>query len=253
MTVQLQQTIFIALFLCAAPVSWAQDEIPTRVNAQNRTGDLPFSATIGSDIEHVDLASGNLVVKIPIVSSAGRGMDFEFGLVYNAMLWATAPRIDATGQQRLEWNVEHRTAGIALGWSETRPSISGVTQSFPCTANTQGSYFTSFIYEDPGGAKHPLAVQRTNSAPANCVVNDNVGPDLTGEGIRASVGSNGLAGILLADGTQFTGGQFRDSNGNLKTADIDTLGRAGVQVENQPNRRLYKVFDSNGVQQTYTV
>src|SRR5205807_2491772 len=39
---------FLSVSLCLFAVcSFAQDEIPTRVSAQNRSGDLPFSATVG--------------------------------------------------------------------------------------------------------------------------------------------------------------------------------------------------------------
>src|SRR5258708_11248768 len=61
----------------------AQDETPTTVTVQNRSGDLPFSSSIGTDVEHVDVASGNLIVHIPFTSVKGRGMDFNFVLNYD--------------------------------------------------------------------------------------------------------------------------------------------------------------------------
>ena len=51
--------IFAFMFLCAA-ICAAQDEVPTRITNQNRIGDLPYSTSIGTEIEHVDMATGAL-------------------------------------------------------------------------------------------------------------------------------------------------------------------------------------------------
>ena len=59
-------TLGIAAILVLGPGLFAQDETPTKVNVQNRAGDLPFSTSVGTEVEHVDLASGDLVVHIPI-------------------------------------------------------------------------------------------------------------------------------------------------------------------------------------------
>jgi hypothetical protein len=79
-----------ALFACAPQRVQAQDETPTTVTVQNRSGDLPFSSSIGIDIEHVDVGSGNLILHIPLAPVKGRGMDFNFGLNYDARYWITA-------------------------------------------------------------------------------------------------------------------------------------------------------------------
>jgi len=74
----------LLLFGCASFMS-AQDETPTSVTVQNRTGDLPFSQTVGTGVEHVDIGSGNLIVDFPIISLPGRHMPFNYGLHYNAL------------------------------------------------------------------------------------------------------------------------------------------------------------------------
>jgi len=76
----------------------AQDETPTAITDQNRTGDLPFSTSIGSSIEHVDLTSGNLLVNIPIAHVPGRGMDFDFSLRYDSRILVVATRATQSWQ-----------------------------------------------------------------------------------------------------------------------------------------------------------
>ena len=87
----------------------AQDETPTKVTNQNRTGDLPFSTSVGTDVEHVEVGSGTLIVRIPIASAKGRGgLDFDFLLRYDAHFFVTAQRVYITGQPYLVWNIENR-------------------------------------------------------------------------------------------------------------------------------------------------
>jgi hypothetical protein len=207
----------ICIIVSLKDQGWAQGEIPTRVNAQNRTGLLPFSTQIGTDIEKVDVVTGNLNVNIPIVSIQGRGMPFEFGLTYNSLFWIAARRVDVWNNDVSEWQWEYRgLSSPGLGWNETRPSITSVTQTIPCIVGgqTEGIYRMNFIYQDPQGGKHPLAVQQ--SLNSNCVINDTQGPDLTGEGIWAVMPGPLQANIRLPDGTLYDPdglGLSRDSNG----------------------------------------
>ena len=53
----------------------AATALPTVVTAENNTGELPYSTTIGSGTEHVDLASGNLLINVSFVSVPGRSYD----------------------------------------------------------------------------------------------------------------------------------------------------------------------------------
>ena len=99
----------LLLFGCASFTS-AQDETPTSVTVQNRTGDLPFSQTVGTGVEHVDIGSGNLIVDFPIVSLPGRHMPFNYGLRYNALFWTVASRTQANGQQ--SHYLEHRAPAL---------------------------------------------------------------------------------------------------------------------------------------------
>jgi hypothetical protein len=101
----------LMLFGCASFIS-AQDETPTSVTVQNRTGDLPFSQTVGTGAEHVDIGSGNLIVDFPIISLPGRDMPFNYGLRYNALFWTVATRTQVNGQQTHSWSVERRPTSV---------------------------------------------------------------------------------------------------------------------------------------------
>src|SRR5438445_4492006 len=121
---------FAALIALLFPLSlpcFAQDETPIGVTNQNRSGDLPFSTSIGTDIERVDVSSGNLIVTNPIASIPGRGMSFNFPLRYDARFWVTATRTDGNGHPYQIWNVSQDpwlgSGSAGLGWTTNQPSI----------------------------------------------------------------------------------------------------------------------------------
>src|SRR5882672_291930 len=96
----------ILVLVLMAPLVLAQDETPKEVNDQNRSGDLPFSTSVGTDIESVDVATGHLSVRIPILSLPGRGMNYRFGVRYESGFWATALR--GTSPPQYLWKIEKR-------------------------------------------------------------------------------------------------------------------------------------------------
>ena len=136
---------------------FSQDETPTQVTVQNRTGDLPFSQTVGTGVEHVDIGSGNLIVDVPIISVPGRHMPFNYGLRYNALFWTVATRATSTGQVRF-WNIERRpyVGGMdqGLGFTPTQPQLSWGVSTETCSGNSDPIF---------GGGGLGLARMRTSN------------------------------------------------------------------------------------------
>ncbi len=273
------------LFLCksllvsAAFVSVvaAQDETPTLITSQNRSGDLPFTTTIGSGVESVDVVSGNIKIRIPIASVKGRGLNYDFVVRYDSGFWAAGTRYQAgTGNYQV-WNIEKRNylpdATTGSGWEPNQPFVTWVKRvQNPCNTpgfNSQATVYTSYIYHDALGAKHPLTGQLGTDCYGNTVVSS--GPDLTFEGMWASLTSV-YPTLRLSNGTQLTrlgsipcdiyngcGAVYPgyvSPNGIQETeaaAGLDTLGRAIVTQQSGTNQLLYKVYDSGGTQRTYTL
>jgi RHS repeat-associated protein len=270
------------LILWSAALCSAQDETPTQVTVQNRTGDMPYSATIGSDIEHVDLTSLSLAVTIPIATAKGRGMDSNFILRYEPSFWVVATRSNTMGTYQ-QWNIERRnylpSETVGLGWEINQPRLTWVNSQVKCQGPdpTLKAEFTShFIYYDSDGGKHLLA---TRYGDGDCngsfILEDLQGPDMTGQGVYASMArAGGYPLVIKADGTQITPppgavpvgnplapweialGQFQDADGNLLQrypGGTDTLGRPFVTRQDGTNQIIYKVNDSNGTPQNYTV
>src|SRR5258708_5991618 len=200
----------------------AQDETPKAVNNQNRSGDLPFSASVGTDVESVDIATGHLSIRIPFLSLPGRGMNYHFGLRYESGFWSAALR--GTAPARYLWKVERRpyvtTAG--LGWSITQPYLTSTSYREGCTIGSgfAGTYYIqhrdSYIYHDPDGAAHPFDLEHQQARCWDGI--DNVGyvsttgasPDTSGAGMWAT--------------RTFVG----PANNSIRSADGTVLGSTGV-------------------------
>jgi RHS repeat-associated protein len=167
-----------ACFLLGTSVLLAQDTIPTAVTPMNNTGDLPYSTTIGTDIEHVDLASGNLIVTIPFVSVPGRKMSFDFGIRFDARFWVQ----DTHSDNRLFWNVEMRNwlTANTVGWTPTQGYLTYSFGQAYCVDNAgqepvqNGSHSSilysaggvqgsGYIFTDRNGYKHSFAVNKFTS------------------------------------------------------------------------------------------
>jgi RHS repeat-associated protein len=252
----------ILLVVALAVVVAAQDETPLQVTNQNRSGDLPFSTSIGTGAEQVDLASGSLKIRIPIISIKGRGLDYNFTLRYDTAFWATATRFQTGTGYYQKWNIELRnylsSTNPGLGWETNTPSNSHSVTSVSCLPGSAKIY-GHFIHTDSEGAKHPLFIQQGNDCVTGFI--DTPEPDSSYAGISAQLaGSLIWPPITSADGTTlsvvYPGLTSVNSNGNSQvygTSSTDTLGRTIVTQQNGTNQILYKVYDSGGNQQTYTV
>jgi RHS repeat-associated protein len=169
-----KRILLASAIVLASCMLFCQDETPTAVTVQNHTGDLPFSQTVGTGVEHVDIGSGNLIVDIPILSIPGRRMPFNYGLRYNALFWTVARRSTPTGEVQF-WSIERRPyiGGIdpGLGFTPTQPQLSWGVSTETCTNTTHTDEDTlwtaqGYLYTDAGGGKHQLPIlQYVVSAP----------------------------------------------------------------------------------------
>src|SRR6266853_5910272 len=217
--------VVLAFSVCVA----AQDETPLRVTNQNRTGDLPFSTSIGTSIEHVDLSSGTLNVQIPIFTIKGRGMDSHSYVHFNSNYFTRGNRLDAYGNPYYQWNFEQNS-----DWYNSSPWTSrGLVKMQYQLSTATALWYESQMYTDEAGTKHPLAIQGASGTCAG--PGDAQGPDLQGAGTWGVYLSGN---VLFADGTTQSNGNWTDSNGNQRGPGMDTLGRTLPTAQ--------AVYDANG-------
>jgi hypothetical protein len=237
--------------------SGVAQETPTQVTTQNRTGDLPFSTAIGTDIEHVDLASGSLIVSIPILDTKGRGMDEHLSLNYNALFWVGAPRVDNQGNPYHIFKLEKRNGSLSpLGWELSLPAVTFLTRHIQCTSGVSGitNFWDTYIYEDSSGAKHPFIAQNGPAGQA-CPAQDMQGADTGAQGMWANLTTNNmyLANGALRSLSMGLHMQWTDPNGNQGSDITDTLGRTPYTQTNGTNQITFTVNDSSGTARNFTV
>jgi hypothetical protein len=278
----------IVLLVLTLPLL-AQDETPTRVTIQNRAGDMPFSSSIGSGIEHVDVATGALSVQIPIISRPGRGINSGLSLRYNGKFLVLGQRIDhftpagggISEPELVEtWKFEVRP-NFALGWQTNAGYATKGFAKYYCSAISTTSYtqqYQNYLFTDASGAKHPFAAQYSYfNTGTPCPVNDVQGPDLGAAGgwvtLNASGGTDNFP-FFSPDGSQTTTGvslssvpttavsSTRDANGNtvvdngVNAGSTDSLGRTLYTWTTDgadPNVDYITTADVNGNSQVYTL
>ena len=249
----------IASYVVLVGISQAQTgDIATRVTDQNRTGDLPFSTSIGSSVEHVDLGTGALNIKIPLIDVPGRGLDSQLYLRWSSNFWVARAFTNTMGNPYFQWTPDF--LGLWLS-NRTGHASSG----FRIQCQGSGTYFgySNNVYIDPAGVKRAVAAESMGGI-GLCVptITSSPGPDFTAEGMWATMATENSVSVLLADGStedvEDANGNEEDNIGYLGHI-ADTLGRAfyttSTTTDGHGNalQTTYTHVDTNGATQTYTV
>lgn len=281
----------LLLFVFGVSLLFSQDTIPTAVTPMNNTGDLPYSTTIGTDIEHIDLSSGNLIVTIPFASVPGRKMSFDFGIRFDARFWTYHSVPSGSG---VAWNPEMRNwlTTNTIGWTPTQGYLTYSQSSLQklcaqqepagfrdlCNENeVAGDLWNSYIFTDRQGVKHSLPVTReigtsdVGSYDASRYLMPT--PDMDGYFAQLRIGP--FPNVQAPDGTSYypggvSGGASQpvqhlyfedfasesDLRGNTQTiapGGTDSIGRTLVTQQSSANQIIYTIHDSNGTPQSYIV
>ena len=259
----------------------------------NNTGDLPYSTSVGTDTEHVELSTGNLIVHIPFVDVPGRKMTFNFGIRYDSRFWSY--QMYPSG---LQWNPEQSNwiTSTALGWTPTQGYLTYSTGKVQCANstgnpgsnnllyNSGGTWADNYLFTDNQGRKHSFYVnqflsgecEQTTGFTTPFDASNYVGPSTDLDGFYAAFDvPTGQPKIEGPDGTFYgyggtSGGTSQgakglifvdaagesDPRGNgqvISPGGTDSIGRTPVTQQVNGNQIIYQVHDSNGVLQNYVV
>jgi hypothetical protein len=244
----------------------AQIMAPTAITDNSRIGDLPFSSSIGTTVEHVDLASGTLNLAIPLFSTPGRGFSTGVTLYYSSNMFNVNTLFDSEGNVDVrEWAVE-----AGAGWVDNSPTYSTSTISVKChiQPTNGGGYYASYtvgpIYTDAEHQQHQLTSQSASGS-SYCTNPSDAGPD----GGAVGMWSADPYHIVDASGASIVSytNVKTDTNGNSVTLpgasffgnSTDTLGRKAYTVSSTTNSdgslntTTYTINGSSGTAQTYTL
>ncbi len=235
----------VALILTLGRVGVSQS-VPTQVDPANLTGIMPYN-TYGGTRENINLSTGDLNLRIPLVSLPGRnGFSFPLELVYDSKIWTYHYEFDPQGSTAW-WDIEPFSSGWRFNIPVLSSSpVSGGPPLHPISCNGD------FIVTLPDGSKHQFA--NTNlpytGARTGCVQNAQQTPQYdinqygTTDSSYLTIDISNLSDIIVyeKDGTRLhfsypgVGAPIQafridDANGNqialpgLLKSMTDTLGR----------------------------
>jgi RHS repeat-associated protein len=263
----------IALFaFMLAPAAHAQ--YPGYVSTNSDTGFPSYGAYVSSGIDTVNLMSGGLSLRIPILSRKGRGVDYELHLSYESKTWVmnTSVLNYPPGTYTTSYNWYHNSPGWVVG-DNIASSVSYVEQTYTLdpgcpTQGSQGPQLfvrSNWVYNSPDGSMHMLPLRKNYPyvGPAYCSQNQfvenyvahtddgHVKVDITNDGLTDHTGIN----ITRANGSQ--GGAWasfvlKDTNGNSCCGSssgwvTDTLGRPLYKYRTiSSTEYAYDYYDSSG-------
>ncbi|MEO6848599.1 MAG: hypothetical protein ABI254_15205, partial [Chthoniobacterales bacterium] len=226
--------IFCVVLFLVAPVAMAQID---------GTGLYRFGSFDSRGLDSINLGNLNTHFEIPIVSKQGRGVNFNYALVYDGLVWSQTSS-SGTGywQHDASWGFHGRLGGALLGYvtynSKTIrcPTIEGIPQ--------YGYQLSSYVYHDPYGGNHRFAYsyQECDEAEGYPKI---LGDGSTSDGSGLSYGVN--TGVIRTQSgslisapenvgvNQSSYASIKDSNGNTITNNgngtfTDTLGVTALTI-----------------------
>ncbi|MBI3661590.1 MAG: hypothetical protein HY234_00865 [Acidobacteria bacterium] len=259
--------VFVAVQICAA-------QGPA-------TGRPPFGSFQDGEFDSVNLYNLNVNFAIPIVSMPGRGLNFNYALVYDSSVWKKAyisgvgnvwrPVTDASGNATWGWKRTDLVPG-GIAYSTRQDEICSTERWHPALQEWiitpyYATYYYNYAYTDADGTRHPFDVAFYGSNPSQCVSQGIQIPT----GPRTGTATDG-SGILLDASSptaptvteKFGGVSTFDSNGNFITKTTltggevqwkDTLGRIVLRIVSGSdaggNFRDYFFRDASGTEQKY--
>lgn len=237
---------------------------PSAAFAQSLAAGLPsYGSFQPGAFDTVNRQNANVFFTIPIVHVPGRGMNFDFSLIYNSSFW---------GKSSGAWWPGADSSGYPIwGWSATKFAGGSVSNSYSATecqwwdddgthhVEWSGIYY-NFVYTDGSGAAHNLGIIYYTDA-TSCGF-DPVGPYVgtanDGSGISYDPTTNVVS---FADGTHLVGTSFVDPNGNKispstsgsETDWMDTVGNTALKIITGSTDTQYQYLAPTGAYQTTDV
>jgi RHS repeat-associated protein len=231
-----------------------------------QTGLPPFGSFDRSGLEVRNNQDLNVFFAIPIMSSPGRGINLDFSIYYNSLIWTSG------------YGTWYNSSSVPWGWA-TSYSTGSTTNTHNTTqsvcnhhlGDVQYIYTTTYqkySYTDPLGTVHPFNLYWRE------VYNECTGSDTTtgtftsyatdGSGYYASitVQNPDTPGVIELGGTLVGNFGLIDVNGNQispsnpvggETDWTDSAGRVALKIIVGSTSIQYKVLDPTGSYQTTTL
>jgi len=116
---------------------------------------VPFGSYQFGEIDNVNLGTGALNVRIPILARKGRGMDYERVSLYSSKMWEVEPRYDPLTNEinGIAWYPNQSVGGFPSG--PLRSHLEFKIKDYVCESNGEITEHVAynFVYFSPDGAQ----------------------------------------------------------------------------------------------------
>ena len=201
----------------------------------------------------------NTNFSIPIVNSNARGLNLNFALSYNSILWNISSGA---------WvSVTDASGSPTWGWMKASPNgMLTSTSAFAGQCKMSGDglvnydSYSNYVYYDMVGTGHPFPISFYTNPCLNHTYGTTSGYATDGSGYFYNANTGSLRDM---SGAQISpGGQTKDTNGNYFSATVvsgsetdwkDSAGHNALKIVTASGSVQYQVLDPNGNYQNTTV
>ena len=214
------------------------------LSAQVQSGLYPYGSFDNLGFDSIDRGSLNVHFSIPVVTKQGRGLGFQYQLVYDGLIWTPViANGGATWTPATGWGLHGQVNEGFQGY------LSYSTNNPKCIANGTTTFppvYTQYVYHDQFGVSHPFSY----SANYCTETFTGAGPSTDGSGYSfngAIVTSNDGKQISAPVNNQTSGGTISDNNGNYITNNgngtfTDTTGKTALTITGSGTASSPRVF-----------
>jgi RHS repeat-associated protein len=232
-----------------------------------QTGLPPFGSLDQTRSEVRNNQNLNVFFAIPIMSSPGRGVNLNFSIYYNALIWTNcygtwSPYCGSGGNWG--WATTYSPGSTTYSYSTTQRicdrNLGDVTYIYTTT-------YQNYVYTDPQGTPHtlPLYWQQVENDCTNQFTTTGTfsGYTTDGSGYLSSISEYNPSNpaILSKGGISVGGGEIIDTNGNYissttngsETDWTDSAGRVALKIIVGSSSIQYEVLNPQGTYETTTL
>jgi RHS repeat-associated protein len=213
--------------------------------AQVQVGLYTYGSFDTPGFDTIDRGSLNIHFSIPVINKAGRGMNFQYAITYDGLIWSPSVVSGAEAwTPNITWGFNGLLGNNLVGYISYNQKAIKCNNPDPDGGANQrvpGVWYLKYVYYDAFGRGHPLDYSETSCI--SSITGD--APTITGTGLATDGSGYTFDGynVVAVNGTAISAlfnnngglGSITDTNGNEITNNgdgtfVDTTGTTALTI-----------------------
>ena len=245
----MKRVIILVGLMLLSPCAWTQ------------TGFPPYGSFEIGSADAVNRQNLNSVISIPIVSNKGRGLNLDFSVTNNSLIWQNVSSkwtpfpVNQSGTPTWGWN----TLSVPGAITFTETGTPGECLIDGKEIKVEFVTFSNYVYFEPNGTVHAFPISHTdNCSTGGSGATTGYSPD----GYYMNASNSTAPTVYNTAGMQYTSSQVQDANGNYLSATVvnssetdwtDSAGHLALKVISGSSSISYEYQDTTGTYRTITL